>query len=148
VRGLPWLNDNFANEMAIALLASAGIDAEKQQRAEKRMVEETLQRCGFRLEYRGATPLRPGDAVSEIVNAQGELLSLDEKNHLADVYREVKAEYLQRIKEAKEARVRAEAAERARRQAEYDASAAPYREERRRKKAAMLAKQQPKGKAP
>lgn len=141
---MPWLGDNFANDMAMAVLASIGIDVEKQQRLERRMVDETLERCGFRAECREAFPRELGKMETEIVNAQGEPLNREEKEQLAKVFQEVRKEHLQRLKEAKEARLRAEAAEKARKQAEYDASAAPYREERRRRKAEAWAKRQPK----
>lgn len=139
-----WFSDDFAGTMAMALLASAGIDVQAQKRRERRICEETLDRCGFRvLPVVKATEDQPHDTV--IVNAAGEVLSLDEKMLLEKTYREVKAEYAECLKKAKEAEEAAERAEAARRQAEYNAVAAPYREERRRKKAAMLAKQQPKG---
>lgn len=141
-----WFNDDFAGTMALALLASAGIDVEKQQRRERRICEETLDRCGFKvLPVVKAMEDQPHDTV--IVNAAGEILNLDEKLQLEKVYREVKAEYAERMKKAKEAEERERQAEAALRQAEYDAIAAPYREERRRKKAAMWAKQHQKGKA-
>lgn len=135
-----WFGDDFANAMAMALLASVGIDTEKRQRLERRICEDTLERLSFRVVPVGATEDEPHDTV--IVNEKGEILSLDEKLQLEATYKDVKAEYAQRmkaVKDAEEARKRREAAGR---QAEYDAAAAPYREERRRKKAAMLAKQQ------
>lgn len=139
-----WFNDDFAGSMAMSLLAAAGIDVHTAQRREQRMCEETLDRCGFKvIPVVRATEDAPHDSV--IVNAAGEILSLDEKLLLEKTFREVKAEYAERMKRAKAAEEAAERAEAARRQAEYDAIAAPYREERRRKKAAMLAKQQPKG---
>jgi hypothetical protein len=141
---LPWMGSDFGSEMAFALLATAGIDVEKQRRREQRMCEETLDRCGFKLiPVCRPTEDKPYDTV--IVNEKGEPLSLDEKNHLADVFKEVKELYAERLKAAKEAEEAAKRAEAARRQAEYDAVAAPYREERRRRKAEAFAKRQPKG---
>jgi hypothetical protein len=138
-----WFGNDFANEMAMALLASVGIDTEKRQRLERRICEDTLERLSFRVvPVVKATEDEPYDTV--IVNEKGEILSLDEKLRLEDTYKEVKAEYAQRMKAVKEAEEAAKRREAALRQAEYDAIAAPYREERRRKKAAMFAKQQPK----
>lgn len=141
---LPWLEDDFPDQLAMSLLAMAGVDVEKRNRLEKRMVEAALHRCGFHTECREAFPRELGKMETDLVNERGERLSLDEKSRLADVYLEVKAEYAQRFKEEKEARERARLAEEARRKAEYDATAAPYREERRRRKAEAWAKRQPK----
>jgi hypothetical protein len=140
----PWFEDDFAGAMAMSFLAMAGVDVEKRNRLEKRMVKDALDRCGFRVLPVVKTTESRAHAV-EIVNEHGELLNGEEEVRMANAYQEVKKEYAQRLKAEKEARERVRLAEEARRKAEYDAIAAPYREERRKRRAAEFAKRQPKG---
>lgn len=140
----PWLNDNFAYDMAMSLLTMAGIDREKQRRLEQRICEATLERLDFKvLPVMKATERDPSDVV--IVNAEGNPLSPEEKLKLEETYKEVKAWYKERIAAVKAEKEREAAEEAAAQKAAYDAAAAPYREERRRRKAEAWAKRQPKG---
>lgn len=140
---LPWFGDDFAGAMAMSILAMTGIDVEKRNRLEKRMVDETLERCGFRV-LPVVKPTEDRAHAVIIVNENGDELTPPQKVHMASVYEEVKKEYAQRIKAEKEARERARLAEEARQKAEYDRQAEPWRELRRQRKAAAYAKRQPK----
>jgi hypothetical protein len=126
-----WHNKDAAWGMAMGLLRGLGYDTEHNERIERAMVEEALERCGFKTVQVKKTPYEDEKPATEILNAQGEEITKEEKKLLTDTFYVVKAEWAQRAKEAKEARERERLAEEARRKAEYDAVAAPFREARR-----------------
>jgi hypothetical protein len=138
----PWVDPDFGNMMAMTMLQKMGYDAERKQRVDRQMVDEALEICGFKAVPVKLTPYADEKPTIQLHNAKGEELNLEEKKQLANAYDCVKAEHKQRAKEAADARMRAAQAEQARCKAEYDAIAAPFREQRRLKMQKRLAAEQ------
>lgn len=109
----------------------------RKERAKAEDLTAAMERLGFERVRLGTT--------SVIVRADGTKIDDADTKLLGDTVLEIAKEREAREAEMRRRREEAEAKQRAedeaRRKAEYDAAAAPYREERRRKKAEYLAKQ-------
>jgi hypothetical protein len=108
--------------MVADVLRGFGLDQERLERMERLIVNETLERTGFKVGK---------EAI--ILNSQGEKLTDEDMKLLAATYDQVKAEWKQRREAEKAEYERQRRAELERRKAEYDAGAAPFREARRQK---------------
>ncbi len=104
--------------------AVMGAEQHRREHYEMKRVEEALHRCGFNHHL---------DMFRKVIitNAAGEELNADEQKQLVAMMDTVREEYRLRAIEAKRCLERQAAEDKARRQAEYDRIAAPYREQRR-----------------
>lgn len=101
-----------------------GMEQRRQEHYEMKQVEEALHRCGFSHQMDIFRKVN-------IVNASGEELNREEQKQLVAMMDTVREEYRLRAIEVKRCLERQAAEDKARRQAEYDRIAAPYREQRR-----------------